>query len=391
MEKRKVFIAVHQLNLGGVQKALISALNAINYDENDVTLYIRKNRVDLLPDINKNVSRIIINQDTTRYDKRPYTLYLYALEKFLGFFNRDSSSVERKSREYINKKQTEFEVKHYFRNHEKYDVAIAYIQSYTAQFVNQYIEADRKIMFYHGSTDEHHDINASVMNNFDQIICVSQGALEAVKGFYPQFSDKMSCIENHVDAEEIIAKANEYYPDYPDDKMILCSCGRISAVKGFDLAVESAKILKDKGMDFVWYFVGDGPDRGKIEAIMAKYHLEDRIKITGLLNNPYPYVKNCDIYVQPSYEDAHPLSVIEAQILCCPVVSTATVGGKSIVKDGINGLLTEINPSALAEMIIKLANDIIMRESFVEDLKKKDNKEDYHRFCRQWSELIIWC
>ena len=63
MKKRKVFIAIHQLNLGGAQKALISALNAIDYAENEVTLYVRKDRLDLLSQVNRNVSNIIINKD----------------------------------------------------------------------------------------------------------------------------------------------------------------------------------------------------------------------------------------------------------------------------------------------------------------------------------------
>ena len=90
MEKRKVFIAIHQLNLGGAQKALISALNAIDYSENEVTLYVRKNRLDLLPQVNCNVSNIIINKDHTRYYRKLYAVLLYIKSKINELLNRSN-------------------------------------------------------------------------------------------------------------------------------------------------------------------------------------------------------------------------------------------------------------------------------------------------------------
>ena len=388
MLKRKVLIVVHQLNLGGAQKALISALDAIDYSENDVTLYIRKDRIDLIDSVNKNVSEIIINNDNTKYYRKPYAAVLELLIRIKKAFKRDTNKTIQKQINYILKQQYQFEYAHYFSDNKKFDLAISYIQGNTAEFVQKYIYADKKVMFFHTSTDDHHALHDQIMKDYDRIICVSQGALEALKRFYPLFSNKMSCIENYVDAEKIRIKANEYQPAYPSDKMILCTCGRIASVKGFDLAVEAAKFLQDKGLDYVWYFVGDGPDRGKIESIIDKHQLENRINITGLQNNPYPYIKNCGIYVQPSYEESQGLSMMEAQILCKPLISTATVGGKSIIKDGVNGLLTEIKASALADAIFKLANDSKMRDSFIDLLTKKDYKNDYHRFRRQWAELL---
>lgn len=383
MKKRTVLIAVHQLNLGGVQKALISALNAIDYTKNEVTLYVRKNRTDLLSQVNPNVSRIVINQDTAKYYRKPYAIWLQALLKLSR-----SEAIHEKLNQFIVESQMKYEKEHYFSDETEYDIAVSYIQSHTAKFVVENINAKRKVMFYHGSTDEYHEINEKVMQDYDRIICVSPGALEAVKGFYPQYAGKMSCIENYVDADEVRAKASEFTPDYPKNKLILCSCGRFTSVKGFDLAVEAARNLRDKGLDYVWYFVGDGPDRNKIEALIGKYQLEKYITITGLQSNPYPYIKSCTIYVQPSYEEAQGLSIIEAQILCKPVVSTATAGGQSIINEGINGVLSEIDPVCLADKIHQTANDNALRKRIEKQLSSIDYQADYERFCRQWAELL---
>ena len=388
MPKRKVLIVVHQLNYGGAQISLLNALDAIDYDENEVTLYVRKNRLDLIGRVNKNVSKIIVNDDSSHYYRKPYAAFLIFVSAIKKLFKRDNEATEKKIVDYIVKKQFEYETKHFFNNSETYDIAISYIQDFTAEFVADYINAIKKIVFWHTSTDDHHDLHERIFDRFEKIYCVSEGAKEVIAGCYSRYGYKFDVLENYIDYNSIIEKSTEYEPEFPEDKLILCSCGRMTAVKGFDLAVKAAQILRDNGVDFVWYFVGDGPERINIEKMIAERGLQERIVITGLLNNPYPYIKVCDIYVQPSYEEAHPLSLIEAQILCRPIVATATVGGKSVVKDGETGSLSEIEPKSLAEKINNLVNDEPLREKYFENLKKNNYESDRIRFCRQWKILL---
>lgn len=381
--KRKVLFVVHQLNLGGVQKALISALNALDYSENEVTLYVRKNRTDLLPQVNRNVSKIIINQDTTKYYRKPYALWLQLLLKI-----NNSQKTKQRLNDYIVSSQMKYEKEHYFSDDIEYDLAVSYIQSYTAKFVDENVKAKRKVMFYHGSTDEFHDVNEKVMQHFERIYCVSKGAQKAVQGLYPQYVDKIDCLENYVDAESVRQKANEFVPDYPKDKLILCSCGRITSVKGYDLAVGAAEILKKNGLDFKWYFVGDGVDRPKVESLISEKRLQDYIEITGLQDNPYPYIKNCDIYVQPSYEEAYGLTIIEAQILGKTVVSTSTIGGQSIINDGENGVICDINAESIAQKINLISQDKALQNTIHKNIAKTDYAKDYQRFRNEWKKLL---
>ena len=141
--KCKVLFVIHQLNLGGVQKALISALNALDYSENEVTLYVRKNRMDLLPQVNRNVSKIIINQDTTKYYRKPHALWLQLLLKI-----NNSQKTKQRLNDYIVSSQMKYEKEHYFSDDVEYDLAVSYIQSYTAKFVDENVKAKRKVMFY---------------------------------------------------------------------------------------------------------------------------------------------------------------------------------------------------------------------------------------------------
>ena len=381
--KRKVLFVVHQLNLGGVQKALISALNALDYSKNEVILYVRNNRTDLLLQINRNVSKIIINQDTTKHYRKPYAVWLQLLLKI-----NNSQKTKQKLNDYIISSQMKYEKKHYFSDDVEYDLAVSYIQSYTAKFVDENVKAKRKVMFYHGSTDEFHEVNEKVMQHFERIYCVSKGAQKAVQGFYPQYAEKIDCLENYVDAESVRHKANAFIPNYPKYKLILCSCGRITPVKGYDLAVGAAEIVKKNRLDFKWYFVGDGVNRPKIESLISEKHLDDYIEITGLKDNPYPYIKNCDIYVQPSYEEAHPLSIIEAQILGKAIVSTATIGGQSIINDGENGVICDINAESIAQKINLISQDKAIQNTIHNNLAKINYSKDYQRFRNDWKKLL---
>ena len=151
MDKRRVLIVVHQLNVGGVQKALLSALNAIDYERNDVTLYVRKNRLDLLSSVNQNVTKVLVNDDAMHYYRKPYSVLLLLLSLIGKMFGKKDNVFHQKLTKYILQKQYEYEQNHYFSDGGKFDVGVSYIQGYTTQFVAEYIQADKKVMFFHVS------------------------------------------------------------------------------------------------------------------------------------------------------------------------------------------------------------------------------------------------
>lgn len=388
MAKAKILVVIHQLNIGGAQKALLSALNAIDYEKNEVSLYVRKARLELLQQLNPHISKVIINDDTSKYYHKPYAIYLQILQTLCKWIGKDETAAWERLRDYIAECQMRYEKKRFFSDGITYDLAISYIQGYHAKFVANYIDADRKVMFYHGSTDSLHTVHEECMGAFSSIYCVTRGAQRELQRLYPQFADKISYIENIVPYREIREKAVAVSIPHKESWVVLCSCGRFAREKGFDLAVEAASILKEKGVQFVWYFVGDGPARQKLEEMIASYGLHENIILTGMRENPYSYIKSCDIYVQPSREESQGLTIIEAQILLRPVVSTRTVGGLSLIQDGVNGLLAEIDASSLADTIQRLANDAPLREKMQHALEAIDYEEKERVFKQSWAKLL---
>ena len=369
MKKSVLFIA-HHLTIGGSQKSLIDALNALDYEKYDVTLYIRKPRLDLLERVNKNVD-VIINDDKTHYYRNPLVL-------FCGFFSK------RRQGAMIRKKMLDYELERFFKN-KRFDIAISYFQGYTSDIL-PFINADKRIMFFHSSVDEEHEFHKELFLSLDGIVGVNRQVADMLKIAYPDASAKISFIDNYTDYEYILRQSREFA--IPKIRTTLCTVGRMVEVKGFHMAVEAARILRDKGFDYQWYFVGDGPERGVVEALAKDYKLQERIIFTGMQSNPYPYINLADIYVQPSIEESYGLSIAEAKSLCIPIVSTKTVGGNIQISDGFDGILTAVNPLALADGIIKLLNDPRLVNSIVNELKKVDYSTDKGRYRRDWAQLL---
>ena len=385
-KKRNVLFVLHQLTHGGVQHSIIKLLDRIDYEKNDVTLLVLCDRLDLLERVNKNV-KILICKDTHNYEKHPLSLVLSVMGRVcdaLGakkayryFRKQEALFVYGKRYKYINE--------NYIKDLPQYDVAVSYIHGYPSIVTAQYVNAKKKIMFYHASQDEVRWVHEKTLSHYDEIIAINNKVAQLLRGLYPNEKEKINTVDIYVDYKEIRAWAENDKATL-SDKLNLVSCGRICHDKGYELAVKAAEILAQKGIDFHWYFVGGGPLRKEIEQQIAKAGLEKNITITGFLSNPFSYIGACDIYVQTSYFESHCMTIEEAKILCRPVVSTKTLGGCHLIEDGVSGLLADMDGHDLADKIERLINDTQLREGIIKNLEAVDHsleEENYKKAIEQ--------
>ncbi len=386
--KKQLLIVAHHLTIGGAQKSLLAALKVIDYSKYDVTLYLRKNRTDLLQLVDDRVN-VIINKDTKSYYKKPLAVWYQMCIALSSIFNKKelSEKLDQKLSMLINRYSMEYERKQFFNN-KSYDIAIAYVHGYDALFVADYVEAVRKLVFYHTSVDELHFIHENIFDKFNCIVAINNEQKELLSTWYPKIRDKLTVVENYCDKALLCEQSMAYNVPKQEGKLVLCSCGRLSSVKGFDLAVEAARLIKENNLSFVWYFVGDGPEREKIEKLIKKYGLSEEIVITGMQKNPYPYMAACDIYVQPSYQEALPMTLIEAKRLCKPMITTDTVGGRKLVADNFSGIICDINSDSLAFAVKRLAEDKTLYDELKNNLNNVDYSGEEITYRNQWLKLL---
>jgi glycosyltransferase involved in cell wall biosynthesis len=171
---------------------------------------------------------------------------------------------------------------------------------------------------------------------------------------FPYFKEKLVTYNNVISPAFIRSQANEgaTFIRHSKSKKIL-TVGRISPEKGQTVAIDALKILKDKGYDVIWFFVGDGKDRIVCEEKAVQMGLKDNAIFLGALTNPYGYMRDCDVYVQPSRYEGYCVTILEALCFSAPIVATNFTSVNEQLKDRENGLIVGMSARNIAEGIEK--------------------------------------
>ena len=388
--KKKILFFAMQLSHGGVDRSLIEAFKILDPSKYDITLFLRYGKTDLislLPDYVK----VIIDKDP-HYFRRPKALWYRLLVFFFSRFNsKYAQKFSLKLDDYIYLKKIENPRKRYFRN-DYFDVVISYTINICTD-MSLLIDAGKYVVFFHSEeADFHLDMTERVFPQFDYIVAIASGVEMMLREAFPQFNDKIIQICNYVDALNIIDQSkvipDEINETHSKGEIMLVTSSRMDIEKGYELAVGAAKTLRDNGVDFEWYFLGDGSERSHIEDLIKEYSLDDQIKTKGFVMNPYPYISECDIYIQPSHLESQSLALVEAIIFGKAIVSTDTLGGKTVLDYGKKGLLVSKSAESIAKGIMELLNNPGLKRSFENKYTLEDNYNEKKEYIRKWDELL---
>lgn len=361
-KKLKLAFFIDDLGCGGAEKSLVTLLSYI-HPYYDISVYVVRRGGVLEKELPSSVKLLQIPIPKLPLISRLKKV-LYVKAKYLLF------------REKINP------VEAYWKYYGKYisnmdnafDVAIAYQQGFPTYYVLERVRAQKKICWINADISALRydpEFNAKVYEGYDSIVAVSEKLREMLLNDYQIMKGKLHVVNDIVPASLISKSAKEFIAGLDTPKLTLTTVGRLVPVKGYDLAISAAAILRDKGYDFKWYFVGDGVLRPQIEDKIHKLGLNDYIILTGSLSNPYPYIANADIYVQPSISEGFGIALSEAKILCRPIVSTDFEVVYNLIRDNENGLICRKNAMALAQAIERLINDVALRNRFSKALEKE--------------------
>ena len=379
---RKVLIASFDMEVGGVERSLISMLNNFDYINNEVDLMLYSHTGDFMPMLNDKVNLLDeINQYSTFRKSIGETIkqgnlilgLTRVLSKFLAKVNGKSKNLSEYGI-YQMQLMWKYALPFLPKLDKEYDIAISYLWPH--YFVAKKVKAKRKIAWIHtdySTIETDIDMDLKMWNKFDYIIAVSEDCKNAFLKKYPSLKEKVKVMEN-ITSPNFIRKMTEEDIEEDikkDDSFKLVSVARLSHAKGIDNAVKALKLLHDRGLTNIkWYVVGYGGDEEMIRKIIKENNLEDSFILLGKKINPYPYINAGDIYVQPSRYEGKAVTVGEAQILGKPVIITNYTTSKSQVRENIDGYICELSIEGIANGIEKLYKDKNLRTQLSDNCKK---------------------
>jgi glycosyltransferase involved in cell wall biosynthesis len=204
------------------------------------------------------------------------------------------------------------------------------------------------------------------------MVTISEECKDDLNFNFPNIKDKIKVIHNIVSPKLIKELSEEKIVDSKFDTTALSilTIARLSKEKGIDFALEAALQLVKMGKYFKWYIIGEGDERVYLETKIKEYQLENSFILLGLKDNPYPYVKQSFLYVQPSRYEGKSLAIDEAKILAKPIITTNYPTAKDQIDHGVNGIICEMNPMALAQQILALTENPNLIEKFIFNLKE---------------------
>lgn len=383
--KKNILISVYDMEIGGIERSLINMLEAFDYERYNVDLLVFEHRGDFMKLIPEQVNLIpqvnaytVFRKPISQCVKEGY--YASSLVRLVAKYAAIQKAKARKLEEgpgYIQmqlvSKYSSLLVPKLKKN---YDVSISY--AWPHDLVADRISAKRKIAWIHtdySKLEIDNQIDLEMWNKFDYIAAVSEECCNSFLLTYPSLKNKVFILENITSPTFITSMANEAvaFNKMPGEPFTVLSVGRLSYVKGFDLAVKALRLLHDKGFTNIkWYVVGYGGYEQELIDLIKSYQLEDSFILLGKQSNPYPYIKACDLYVQPSRYEGKAVTVTEAKILNRPIIITNYPTSASQVTHGIDGIICGSNPEALADAIKDLFIDSDFRNLLVKNTKKEN-------------------
>ena len=364
---KKILIVSHAMEIGGAERALLGLLESIDPKRVSVDLFLLRHEgelLDLIPDYINLLPPIpaytVLARPIVQTIKEGHLLLSaarlvgkYRAKQYNQKHGLTESGV---AIEYSHKYTKRFMPP--IQPEVEYDLAISFLTPH--YFVAEKVRAKKKIAWIHTDysvvqVDTSSEL--AMWSRFDYIASISDNVTETFLSVFPPLKEKIVLIENILPKALINRQANAFTVEkemLDDGSVKLLSIGRFSTQKNFDNIPDICRFILEAGLDIKWYLIGYGGEEPLIRQRIVEAGMEDKVIILGKKENPYPYIKACDLYVQPSRYEGKAVTVREAQMLCKPVVITRYATSASQLKDGVDGVIVPMDNAGCAVGIVKM-------------------------------------
>ncbi|MBS4205805.1 glycosyltransferase [Bacillus sp. FJAT-49754] len=340
---------VTNMNIGGVEKSLLSLLSAIPKDKYDITLILLEKKGGFLESIPNWVK---IEESNWFSDVKPIIMQppQQTVKNFL--YNKQFLKIPSFINAYFISKY--FNNRHFYyqnvlksipNNPNKYDIAISYqgptdiIDYYIAYKVT----AHKKISWVHFDVSKHRineKLYKKLYRSFEKVFVVSKQAKNNLIDKVPSLAKKTEVFMNII-PKDLIKEMSQVPIKFDDDYrgLKIVTVGRLSKEKGQDMAIKVLSRLRDEGYEVRWYCIGEGNERKEYEQLIHMYGLKNDFVLLGAKTNPYPYIFQADIYVQTSRHEGYCITLAEAKYLKKPIVTSNFIGAYEQIENDVTGII----------------------------------------------------
>lgn len=395
MERKRIFIAIHYMEIGGGEMSLIGLLHAIDYSRYDVDLFIYSHQGELMKFIPKEVNVLPEISAYTNIEipikdviKRGFWGIAYARLKTKWQYKRYLKGTGLEKSDEVYRILADNVTPHLpsLKRYGTYDLAMNYLGMHNV--VLDKVDAKKKIAWIH---TDYSTVHLNVIEEiklwgaFDNIVSISPGVTKAFLNTFPSLKDKIVEIENILSSEFVRQRAElipltEIEKEMPreDGVVRLLSIGRFCEAKNYDNVpdicrrVNSSLFPLSFSFPVRWYIIGWGSDEALIRQKIAEAGMDDSVILLGKKENPYPYIKACDIYCQPSRYEGKSITVREAQMLCKPVVVTNYLTASSQIKEGVDGCIVPLDNVGCAKELCDFIQNKVLQTKISSYLAQHD-------------------
>lgn len=395
---KKILFVSNPMNCGGVEKALLSVMEMIDYSRYEVYFmpYISGTAEwnDMIPDQVKVIAppqfltrvmlyRTDVKRQIVENLRHPTIMLPYCWFVLKG--------ILRKAMDFSRQEYWEFETRRTNELDMEFDIAVAWQGEIGSYYIIDKVHAKKKISWFHGDYSNYGNKTRSVKidkkywKQLDKMILVTDAGKKNMDEMIPEIADKTIVRYNLLPVKQIKELSKEKI-SVLRAPLTLCSVGRLHEAKGYDYSIEVGKLLKKKGVDFIWYVLGEGPMRQYLEGKIKEYNLEDEFILLGNQSNPYPYMELCDVFVHCAREEGKPIVIDEAKLLLKPIVSTRFSTVTDQIINGENGIIVDFDPQKIADEILELQNNQKKRNGIIQNLKLAEKHHDISDLYEIWDD-----
>lgn len=385
MYRKKLFFLLNSMNVGGVEKSFLSLLTLIDPQYYEVHLGL----LQIKGGFEKNIPSWVHIHHINCYDKFHSIVYDPPRTYIKNMiYSRHWGEAIIHIWLYIHYKltKTRFWLYCYFMRNEPmmpdvFDLAIAYAgpSQHIDYYICEKVRARVKCGWIHFDISKFgidYGMTKQLYKKYSRIFCVSQAAKNIFDKAFPMFKERTEVFYNVISPTFIQQQANagDTFSDCFEGKRIL-TVGRISNEKGQLEAIDALAILLKQNINVKWYFVGDGKYRVICENRAKELGISEYVEFLGTKINPYPFMKDCDIYVQPSRHEGFCITLAEARVFGMPIVATNFTGASEQLASRSNAFVTGMSSDEIAKGVIMACEAHRIEDTILSDIPQTDIKE----------------